>query len=186
MNFVTPVQTLSRVFRRPLFLLIAVVTTSLTLVSIVWWQNWKLIVFIFSQPDATLLMKLHFLLSLLGGLGTNFSLLSAVLTCTVVILLGMQVSLLIFYIKRVKKGTRRMFHTNSASMIGILSGLFGIGCAACGSIIATTVLTTIGAGGLLLYLPLHGSEFGLLGVGLLLYSIWLLLRKINDPFVCTP
>ena len=41
-----------------------------------------------------------------------------------------------------------------------------------------------GAGGLLTFLPFGGEEFGFLGIGLLLYSIWLLLKKLEAPDVC--
>ena len=59
-----------------------------------------------------------------------------------------------------------------------------MGCAACGSVILTAFLGTIGAGGLLLLLPFHGAEFGIIGLLLLCASIRYLIKKIAEPLVC--
>jgi hypothetical protein len=42
----------------------------------------------------------------------------------------------------------------------------------------------VGATGLLALLPFDGQEFGLLGVGILGFSIFLAAKKINEPLVC--
>ena len=81
-------------------------------------------------------------------------------------------------------GTSSLRGTGLSSIGGLVSGIFGIGCAACGTFIFTSVLTLFGVGGILAYLPFGGEEFGFLGVGLLLYSLYTLTKKITDPLVC--
>ena len=71
-----------------------------------------------------------------------------------------------------------------AGIGGLVSGVFGIGCAACGTFIFTSVLALFGVGGILAYLPFGGEEFGFLGVALLVYSVYSLTKKITDPLVC--
>tara|TARA_Y100000310_G_scaffold111677_1_gene110078 strand:- start:1888 stop:2124 length:237 start_codon:yes stop_codon:yes gene_type:complete len=67
---------------------------------------------------------------------------------------------------------------------GFISGIFGIGCATCGSFIITPLLALIGAGGFLTLLPFGGEEFGFLGVGLLGFSVMSVAKKINQPSTC--
>jgi hypothetical protein len=59
-----------------------------------------------------------------------------------------------------------------------------VGCAACGSVILTAILATIGVGGLLLALPFKGAELGIIALGILFWSNYYLAKKINDPLVC--
>jgi len=34
-------------------------------------------------------------------------------------------------------------------------------------------------------LPLHGAEFGVIGVGLLVLTLYSFAKRINDPMLCT-
>jgi hypothetical protein len=83
--------------------------------------------------------------------------------------------------------TYYIFHTKgtqvcsalSQSGAGLLGGLFGIGCATCGSLVAASFLSIIGAGGIILALPLQGAEFAIAGSLLLLLSSIIILKKIE-------
>ena len=66
----------------------------------------------------------------------------------------------------------------------IVSGVLGMGCAACGSFLLTSIFSLFGASWLLSYLPLDGGEFGILGVILLAVSLYLTAKKIQNPAVC--
>ncbi|HQU09423.1 MAG TPA: hypothetical protein PLV25_05630, partial [Opitutales bacterium] len=68
--------------------------------------------------------------------------------------------------------------------LGIASGVLGMGCAACGSFLLTSLLSLFGASWLLSYLPLAGGEFGILGVILLAVSLYMTAKKIQNPAVC--
>ena len=67
---------------------------------------------------------------------------------------------------------------------GLVSGIFGIGCASCGTFILTSVLALVGAGGIVSFLPLGGEEFGILGVVLIGYATYWTAKKIEEPLVC--
>ncbi len=71
----------------------------------------------------------------------------------------------------------------ATGFLGIASGVLGVGCAACGSFLLTS-LTLVGAGGVLTFLPLGGSEFGIIGVLLLATSVYMTAKQIKNPLVC--
>ena len=73
----------------------------------------------------------------------------------------------------------------NTSYIALASAL-GIGCAACGSFILTTALSSFGAASALAILPLRGGEFGILSVVLLALSLVLISKKIAAPLICKP
>jgi hypothetical protein len=103
----------------------------------------------------------------------------------IAILLGMNVSLLWYYAARARqlsKADRTLTYTGVG---GFVSGLFGIGCAACGTILLTGILNLLGITWLLTYLPLHGAEFGVIGVGLLAFTSYAVAKRINDPLLCS-
>jgi hypothetical protein len=127
--------------------------------------------------------KTTFLFSLYGTLFTNFSLFSALNLLLIATLFGINITLLVYYIRRQQLASRNLT-AHATSLGGLVSGLLGIGCAACGSVILTALLGMFGASGFLLLLPLHGAEFGLIGVIFLVISIRYLVRRIDDPLVC--
>lgn len=178
------ITTLQRVLLRPYYALLFVLIAFTSFTFIVWLPNLTLIEQVVLSLQIPLLQKLTLLLSLYSAITTNFNALSLTFAIVLAILFGLNISLFVYYLRRVQSlGTSR-FHFHLSSVGGFVSGLLGIGCAACGSIVLTAFLTSVGAGGLLLLLPLHGSEFGILGSGLLLWSSYTLIKKINDPLVC--
>lgn len=173
------------VFRKPKYLLIAIVVAVGVFTFAVWLPNFSLLSRVLHPDSAgSFSEKAHFLWSLYGSIGTNFTPVSATYTVAIAILFGVNVALFAYYIARARGGVRGVGSTGAAGFGGLVSGIFGIGCAACGTFILTSVLTLFGVSGLLVILPLGGEEFGLIGVGLLIYSIYLLTKKINNPLVC--
>jgi len=150
----------------------------------IWLPNIQLIGAVLFSSSASFVAKMQFLMSLYAGIGTNFTLVSATYTILIALLFGINIALLVYYIKKVGGHMPTMNVTSAAGVGGLVSGVFGIGCAACGTFILTSVLTLFGAGGLVVFLPFGGEEFGFLGVGLLGYSIYTLLKKIQAPLVC--
>ena len=71
----------------------------------------------------------------------------------------------------------------ATGLFGITSGVVGMGCAACGSFLLTSMLSFVGASGILAFLPLGGGEFGILGVILLGISLYMTAKKIQNPAV---
>ncbi len=150
----------------------------------VWLPNLGLVFHTVVRGDVTLGTKLTLLLNLLGSIGTNFTVFSAISTIAVATLFGVNVAMIAYFIR--KKGAVLSGVSLFASAGGIGSGIVGIGCAACGSFILSAILPVVGAAGVIALLPLKGKEFGILSIGLLLISISVMARKIIEPVVCKP
>ena len=150
----------------------------------IWLPNISLVVTIVTSDTLSWHEKLSFVWSLYGGISTNFSIVSATYTVVIALLTGVNLALLIYYVQKVKGSVRNMKDSSIASLGGIISGVFGVGCASCGTFIVASVLALFGAVGVLSILPFGGEEFGILGVLLLGYATYTIAKKIYTPFVC--
>jgi len=170
---------MGRVFSRIRYVLLALVVALLLLLFSIWLPNlplvWDTIVSMLTTP-----MKFTYLYDSLGAFNTNFSLSSQITTSLIALLFGIHVSLVTFYfINRIS--TQR---SAGIGTLGILSGIVGIGCAACGSVVLSTLIGVGAATGFLGALPFHGLEFTSLGIALLIVAISVVSKKITDPMVC--
>ncbi len=175
-------QAFEKVFRRPGYLLLALIMSLTVFVFAIWLPNLRLLGSFF-QSEATLAEKLQLALALLGSIGSNFSLLSASYTIVIAVLFGIYVALLAYFIRQRVAGISQR-NLVAGGISGMVSGLFGIGCAACGSLILTIVLGWASAAAILAHLPLRGREFGLLGIAFLALVIYFTARRIQSPGVC--
>ena len=102
--------------------------------------------------------------------GTSYGVVDGLALLVVVTLVGGNLALVAYHVRE---------HDLSAagsggSAVGVLLGILGAGCAACGSAILLGVLSLFGASGLVLLLPLGGLELSLLAVvALLVSTYWL-------------
>jgi hypothetical protein len=176
---------IKRVFARPFYSLLAMFIATLTLSVLLLLPNQAVLLDILSSPIVSLSAKLSFMFSLYGSLGTNFTLFSATYTVLIAVLLGVNVSLLWYYAARARALSKADRSLTFTGIGGFVSGLFGIGCAACGTILFAGLLKLLGITWLITYLPLHGAEFGVIGVLLLIVSSYSLAKRIDDPLVCT-
>lgn len=111
-------------------------------------------------------------------IGSAFLVTSVSLTFVIAILAGVNISMIIFKIKgaaliNVKK-------SGSSTTFGSILTVFTPGCPACTTPLAA-ILGTVGG---MAALPLLGLEFKLLSVGALLFSIFWLTKKLNQPNSC--
>jgi len=170
-----------KVFQNPLYVAIGILTSLASFVFIIWLPNIGLVVeVLFSSGSFSERIALP--VSLIGTISTNFTALSASFVIAMAILFGMNLAMTIFFIRRKISSVRQSGIT--AGFIGTISGTLGVGCAACGSILLTTVLAWIGAGVLIKFLPLRGEEFEIIGVILLALSVFLTAKQIENPAVC--
>ena len=144
--------------------------------------NFGLIGEVFSASSAPLAAKLKVTISLLGGIGTNFSFLSAGYTIAIAVLFGVNIAMVVYFLKRTRARLARQ--DLAAGFCGVASGALGIGCAACGSFILSTILSSLGAAGALTILPFRGGEFGILSVVFFVPSLILISKKIAAPLIC--
>lgn len=177
------VVALQTVFGRKRYSLMALGVAFVVLTFATFSANLNLLGQVLLSGTFSLGQKFSFVISMYGTLFSNFTVLASVSTILISFLFGMNTALLVFYIRR-RKQLAPKIGTNAAGFAGLVSGAFGIGCAACGSVIISAILGSAAGAALLLALPLHGAEFGLLGVALLAYSVLQLCRRIADPAVC--
>lgn len=173
---------LKKVFLDVRYMMLAGIIAFGVFVLSTWLSNLKLILVVVTSPIATLSDKLSILVSLLGSIQTNFSAFSASYTIVIAILFGINIAMIVYYIRQ-----RRKFLQKSgmvASFGGLVSGMLGIGCAACGTFVLGPLLSLISVGGLIAFFPFGGQEFGVLGVGILSFSIFLSAKKIQSPLIC--
>ena len=126
----------------------------------------------FAEISDSLIDLLFFWITLVTAPQANFGTLSILILFAFSALASFQIILWV-------KIYRRQKHRNICpprrsgtftSLIGSLAAVIGIGCAACGAALLLSFLSLFGLSGLLLALPLHGVEIGILGVGLLVYT----------------
>lgn len=79
---------------------------------------------------------------------------------------------------------RRRRRAGALGVVGAISGMFGVGCAACGSLLLSTVIASAGAAAFLAGLPLGGQEFAIIGIVLLCWALYINLKKVGEPMVC--
>jgi hypothetical protein len=173
---------LGQVFAYPSYIALAGVLAILVFLLAVWFPNLGLIAQVFSDSNAPLAATLGIALSLLGGIGTNFSLISAGYTIAIAVLFGLTTAMIAYLVKQ-----WRIAAAGQGIAIGsgaVVSGVLGVGCAACGSLILGVVLPSLGAAGALAALPLNGEEFGILSVALLFVSLLLISKNIAESIAC--
>lgn len=124
-------------------------------------------------------------LSLIGNsfvsIQTNFATTGAlVLTIVLSLLVGINIAMLVYHLRR------RIAAQSAAglSVLGIVSSVIGVGCASCGSVVLSSFLSIGVTAGLITWLPLKGAEFSIIALGLLIFSIYLLSKKIATPLLC--
>jgi len=172
------------VFSRTSYILGASVLALFVFVFAVLLPNLPLLNKVVFSSSAPLGAKLKLTLSLLGGIQTNFSMLSATYTILIAVLVGINIAMIV-YLFRKRSGAIGQSGA-MAGIGGIASGALGVGCAACGSFLLSAVLASFGAASALALLPLKGGEFGIVSVGLLGLTLGIVSNKIAESLVCEP
>jgi len=156
------ISTVMMVLKQPLYALIAIVT-SIGLGLLYYYSTISLVPL--SVATETI--------------GPAYLVASFSLTFIVAILAGVNVSLAVFKIKG--STLFNLKKSSSSSAFGSTLAVLTPGCPAC-----TTPLTTVLAavGGLSIF-PLLGLEFKILSVGALVFSIYWITKKLNQPSTCS-
>jgi hypothetical protein len=139
--------------------------TALSVFSFV--QNLTLVAFVVTgslAPGA----KLRALSELFPFLGTNYGLLDGVGIVLVAMLTGINLAMVTYHLR--EHGLTR--GGSSGSAVGVVLGLLGAGCAACGSAILVGLLSLVGAAGLVTLLPFEGKSITYLAAVVLVLSLY--------------
>lgn len=174
-------RTWATVFGRVSYVTLAIITSMCTFALALWIPNISLLWKVFTV-DGALSTKVAFAWSLLGGIFTNNTVFSASYIIIIALLFGVYVALLAYHITTQKKVA---VVQSGTGILGLLAGSLGLGCAACSTLVLSSLFTAIGGAGLISLLPLGGSEFGVIGVVLLGWSIYALVKRIESPPVCS-
>ena len=177
---------LREVFVQGRYILLAATTGLAVFIFAMWLPNLGLVWQIASSGSVSLADKVRILTALIGSIGTNFTLVSGLSTTAIAVLFGANVALLAYYVRSRRQLVRQAGRAGAAtSLAGLASGLFGIGCAACGTFVLGPVASLVGVSGLVAALPFGGEEFGVLGIAMLGLSLVLTARKIGSPVACS-
>jgi len=149
----------------PVYAAVAVVAAVVALTGFVLSQNLPFTAdALAGRVPATVLLELY------PFVGTSYGPATGSVLLLVSLLVGVDIALVAYHVRE----HRLSAEGGGGSLIGVLLGTLGAGCAACGSAILAGVLSLFGAAGLVTLLPLDGLEFALLALAALVLSIhWL-------------
>ena len=163
------------------YVLLASLITLGILVFATWATNLKLLFSLLTAPSVPLTEKIMLPFDDFGSLISGVSPRSSFYTIASALLTGINVSLITYYIRRERRISRA---GATAGSLGLVSGILGVGCAACGSLIVMSAFGTAVGASIIAFLPLHGEEFGIAGVLLLGISAYVSAKQIAKPLVC--
>ena len=172
-------KTVSLILKRPTYLFLTLLSSTLLYLLLVVISNINLFQNTLFRSDFSVQVKA----AVFNAAVKNSFDASGVTTFIIAILLGLNIAVITFYFRN--KISAFKAHGSATSFLGALIGIIGLGCAACGSFILTSLLPFFGLGALFTFLPFHGKEFGLIGILLLFVSLYLTLREIQNPKVCS-
>lgn len=175
------ISTLKKIFKQKFYRKLFLILNILFLLLYFLFTNFLVSVQIFSAPFFTENEKLNLFFSSLFDLSSLKSFNMALL----VILFTLSLSLLfiLFYVlfNESKKISKKK---SLLGMAGVFLSILGFSCISCGIGLLASILSLLGLSSLSLYFPLHGLEFGFLGILVINFTSYLILKRIKNPFVC--
>jgi hypothetical protein len=111
---------------------------------------------------ATILVELY---PFVGG---SYTVVQGVGLLVLSVLVGVDVAFVTYHVREHGLAPRE----SGGSAVGVVLGVLGAGCAACGSAILVGVLSLVGATGLLTLLPFEGQAFTVLAAAVLVLSMY--------------
>ncbi|MDD5749758.1 MAG: hypothetical protein PHO91_03160 [Patescibacteria group bacterium] len=169
-------QSFGLVFRRPSYIFLALAFLLAFFSLMVWLSDRSLLsLIIITRGFAGLAIINESLLFY----QMNSSPLSMALSPVIALLSSINFSLFVYYLKR----RLQIAHDFGLGIFGSVLGILGIGCASCGSVIIASFFGLAGSLWLARF-PFQGAEIGVLAVLTLLFSIYLLTKKIANPLAC--
>ena len=175
------IKTLHDIFSRPTYVVLALILSIFVWTGIIWLSGYQVISYALTSDLFDWGTKLKILWTSLGSFNTNFTLSSQISVVFVSLLSGVNLSMLVYHFR-----SNFLLQKNSGmGMIGVAIGTFGVGCSACGSVILSSLFGVGTATLFVSWLPLQGLEFSIIGIFLILISIYLLAKKIQSPNSCS-
>jgi len=160
-----------QVFKRPAYLILACAVALISYLLITWIPLTSFVLSVDLPTAMILLLSAPF----------NVHIADALYPAILSILIGINVSLLLFYLKTYGLHSKTGM---TSAMAGTITGVLGFGCAACGSLFFTALVASIAGVGIAAALPVNGFVFQAAGVALLAFSIIRLSHSITRPHTC--
>ncbi len=173
-------RSFANIFKNPLYVTLATAVGLLMFALATLLPNRSLLFSVLADSSVAFESKITLPISLLGSIATNFTPLVAFSIVITAVLVGVNAALIVQILMR----GEMIWSGPATGATGIFSGILGVGCAACGSLILSAILGTAAGASIIAVLPLRGGEFGIIGILLLLVSTYLLGRQILRPPVC--
>lgn len=152
----------------PQYLLCFVISAFLGLSVFVLSQNLELVQTVLLNNYLTIEQRVTVFSQLYPILGTAFSPIKELFLLLSAGLFGINLSMVVYYFREhtvnVQSGT--------GSAVGVIFGTLGAGCAACGSVVLTGLLSFVGATSVLALLPFDGLSFSAIALVVFLLSIY--------------
>lgn len=168
------------VLKKPSYLALTVVIAIIFFFINLWLANIGLIKLVYTSGYFDFQDKILTLIDPIDLVQSAFTFKSIIFTFILSLLLGINFSFYIYFLKRKILVNKSL----GTSAIGVISGFLGIGCPACGSVILTTIFGLSLTTSLISFLPFNGTEFQILAILAIIFSIYLISKKIQDPLVC--
>lgn len=175
---------LREVFSIPKYAALAITTAAIVLIVALWLPNMVLLREIAMSDAVPFTAKLRILAGLLGTLTTNYSPATGTALVIVSLLFGVNVSFFVHAAGVRRKAVVAGGSGLLASFGGLTSSLVGVGCAACGTFLLGPFFALFGAGTLIGALPFGGEEFIIVGIALLIASLWFHARAAGSTAIC--
>lgn len=169
-----------RVFSRPSYVALALTSGTIAFVGIIIAHNIEFLSAFASSHEVTFGEAANFLKTFTLAAISAVPPLDLALTAISATLIGIVVALSSFY-ARMHRAAPSL--AGGVGLIGAISAFLGFGCAACGSVFLASVFAG-SLGGLAAILPFGGKEISFLGIALLAFAAYTLVRSINRPKVC--
>lgn len=128
----------------------------------------------------------HLWNSLFNIVGTSLAVMSLSEIIILILLsffIGGNVVLFLTYLKQYRQ--RLSLTGSNLTVTAIVLGIFGIGCISCGVLLLAPIISIIGVSAAL-WVTHYAIALSIVGLLLVSYSNYILLKKISDPQVCKP
>jgi hypothetical protein len=162
--------------------LIVTSNTILVLFGIVFWYHYDGILATY-EVTSSLSQTSAYVLALFVGLPVLLSWPTIIGTIISTALLQINTWLLLCY----RREFSRAIGSKRSSVVGFggfIAGVFGIGCSACGTTLLVGALGTISGIPILSFLPWHGTELMVLGIGVMSATTVFLVKQLTAPKTC--
>ncbi len=171
-----------KVFSNTIYTAMTITIMVLVFSLLILLPNLELLTRVAMSSSTTFFDFLSVVIGLIFSSTTSFSALSIFYIMSISLLFGVNVAMVVYYIKTSKKLPQTKETVTSVG--GMVGGVLGVGCVACGSIALSPLLSLLGISAVVTFIPFSSSLFGVLGISALLFSITITSKRIQKGNVC--